>query len=149
MAADRSASTRAIVPFTSPWAAMRPSSQAAKTSTMACPRATTSREAGAGSMAPDRSSGHEVLPALVQGGQEVVVRPGEGVDPFALESGGEVVVVDPRFGQGGHHPPGALDVALDGVGLRVAVVLERLDGGGGEGVHRVPPDQLVDVEGVG
>src|SRR5207249_4986809 len=67
--------------------------------------------------APDASAdlGGDFLFALVEGGDEVVVGAGEGVDTLALDRLREVVVVDPGQGQAVHHRPGAVHVVLDGV----------------------------------
>src|ERR1700704_3359142 len=138
MAADRSCSTRVIVPLASPWAAMRASSQWASTSTMAEPTVTTSSVGVAGASMyrtlPPRPLRRDLVLALVEGGDEVVVGAGEGVDALALDGQREVVVVDAGGGEAVDHGPGAVDVALHRVGLGVAMVVQRLDRGGGQRV---------------
>src|SRR5258705_6099159 len=120
---------------------------------MAWPTVTTSRVGAAGASMPrtlpPRPLRRDLVLALVEGGDEVVVGAGEGADAITLDGQGQVVVVDPGGGEAVDHGPGAVDVAFHRVGLGVAVVVQRLDRGGGQGVDRVLPDELVDVERVG
>src|SRR5437899_7092239 len=105
MAAERSRSTSVIVPLARPWAATRASSTWASTSTMADPTVTTSRVGPSiGGTLPPPPSARDLFLALVEGGDEVVVGAGEGVDARALDREREVAAVVAGRGQilGGH-----------------------------------------------
>src|SRR5258706_14328672 len=127
MVADRPRSTSSIVPWASPWAATSASSTWASTSTMADPTATTSSIGSIPGTLPPGALARDLLLALVQGGDEVVVGAGEGVDALPLDRLCQVVVVDAGRRQPVHHRPGAVEVVLDGVGLGVAMVMQGLD----------------------
>ena len=73
-----------------------------------------------------RSAG-ELAGALLEAGQTVPVRPLEAVDSFALDRGGEVAVVDVCAREVLDHALCAVDVAGDRVGLRITVIVQRVD----------------------
>src|SRR4051812_38667167 len=95
-----------------------------------------------------RSAG-ELAGALLEAGETVPVGPLEAAHAFALERVGEVAVVDARAGKVLDDAPRTIDIAGDRVGLRIAVVVQRVDRRLCQRVDRVAPDQLVDVERVG
>src|SRR5258705_13076689 len=120
---------------------------------MAWPTVTTSRVGAAGASMPrtlpPRPLRRDLVLALVEGGDEVVVGAGEGADALPLDGQGQVVVVDPGGGEAVDHGPGAVDAAFHRVGLGVAVVVQRLDRGGGPGGFRFFPGRAVEAERVG
>src|SRR6266536_5714010 len=95
-----------------------------------------------------RSAG-ELAGALLEAGQTVPVGPLEATHPFTLQRVGEVAVVDARAREVLDHTLCAVEVAGDRVGLRIAVVVQRVDRWLRERVDGVRADELIDVQGVG
>src|SRR6266566_9034254 len=89
---------------------------------------------------------------LVSLGGEAGQHPLEGLvetgDALVLQGQADVVHVDADGGQSAHHLGCLLHAGVEGAG-QAAVVLEGGDGGLGQRVDGVWPDELVDVQGVG
>ena len=91
--------------------------------------------------------GDGLFPRRLHGDQELLERHGEGPDAVVQEPVRDLLQVYPRLGDLLYDLVGF----ADGFGEALAefpVVPEGLEGGGGNGVHRIGTDELLDVEDV-